>query len=120
MTFPQRGQWIRWVAPEFAKEGEVIFVNHPSMMVRWLGSGIEQVFPLATFHFGPNGDMEIIARPPKASQIRRDEQRDRLSVAAAAAALGISEKRVRQRLRSGSLQGRQEGGKWVEVWLGAE
>ena len=113
---PQPGSWVRWVTAEFAREGEVIHTEGVSMIVRWLGGDQPQVFPLATVHFEGHADMEVIPRPPRASKVDRQMARKQMGVAAAAARYGITEKRVRQRLRNGSLQGRRENGKWVEVW----
>ena len=115
--FPERGDWVRWITADFGREGKVIHVQRPSIIVRWLGIPEPQVFPLAEHHFGPSGDMVLIREPIKAAQIDRQMTRGHMGVAAAAAALGITEKRVRQRLRSGSLEGKQEDGRWVQVWV---
>lgn len=117
MALPTPGDWVRWVTADIGREGQVIDVQWPSMVVRWLGIPDPQVFPIADMHFGPRGDMEIIGEPAKAAQIDHQMSNGYMGVAAAAAALGITEKRVRQRLRNGSLGGRREGGRWIEVWV---
>jgi hypothetical protein len=115
MTLPRVGEWVRWVNPDFAREGVVEVSSSPSLVIRWLGISQPQVFPNALHYFAQGGDMTVIPRPPKAAKIDRQMKRGRKGIAAAAAALGITEKRVRQRLRNGSLKGRQVDGKWVEV-----
>jgi hypothetical protein len=114
---PTRGDWVRWITADFGREGKVIHVQPPSMIIRWLGIPEPQVFPLIAQHFGPSGDMVLIREPAKAAQIDHQIARGHMGVAAAAAALGITEKRVRQRLRSGTLEGKQEDGRWVTVAL---
>ena len=113
---PPVGTWVRWVDLETQREGEVIKSEWPSMVVRWLGVDLPQVFPLAYGYFDADM-MEVIPRPPRASQIRRQQASGRLGIAAAAARLGTTQKRVRQRLRDGSLRGEQVDGRWVEVYF---
>lgn len=114
---PSEGQWVRWITPDFGREGQVVLSQPPSMIIRWLGVDEPQVFPLASMHFGPGGDMEFISEPIKASQIDRQMADGYMGVAAAAAALGITEKRVRQRLRNGTLKGLRKAGRWTQVWV---
>ena len=111
---PSEGQWVRWITADFGREGQVISVQPPSMVVRWLGIEEPQVFPVAASALR---DMEVIPEPAKAAQIDQQLAQGYMGVAAAAAALGITEKRIRQRLRSGSLEGKREGGRWVQVWV---
>ena len=111
MTF-HTGQWVRWTADDRVKEGQVVRSTGVSMVVDWLG-GDTQVFPVIEYVKG----MEAIPRPPKASSIERDERRGVMSVSRAAAVLGTTPKRIRARLRDGTLRGRQRDGKWVSVEL---
>lgn len=118
MTLPHLGSWVRWVTSDFGREGQVVAVDPPSMVVKWLGIDQPQVFPLATPYFVRGHDqMEVIPEPPKAAQIDRQMAKGHMGVAAAAAALGITEKRVRQRLRSGTLGGEYKDGRWTKVWV---
>lgn len=114
---PEVGSWVRWVDIEVAREGEVIQSEWPSLVVQWLGVDEPQVFPLAYPLLHDKRTMEVIPRPARASQIRRDQARGRLGIAAAAARLGTTQKRVRQRLRDGQLKGKQVDGRWVEVYF---
>lgn len=117
---PNRGDWVRWITADFGREGQVVDIQPPSMIVRWLGISEPQVFPIAEHYFGPDGTMKIIREPAKAAQIDRQMADGHMGVAAAAAALGITEKRVRQRLRSGSLKGTRKDGRWLTVWVGED
>lgn len=117
---PSEGKWVRWITSDFGREGQVLVVQPPSVIIRWLGIEEPQVFPIAELHFGPEGDMEFISEPAKAAQIDQQLEQGYMGVAAAAAALGITEKRIRQRLRSGTLKGKREGGRWVQVWVEEE
>jgi len=117
VTFPEVGDWVRWVNVDIQRDGQVILSQYPSMIVRWLGVDDPQVFPWAHTHFMIAGDMEIIAEPPRASLIAAQRASGVLGIDAAAASLGITPKRVRQLLREGKLEGHQESGRWVEVVL---
>lgn len=117
VDIPPVGAWIRWITLEFGHEGQVIESSWPSMVVKWLGVDEPQVFPWAHPHFTPLGDMEVIPKPAQAAKIERQQASGVLGVAAAAAALGTTPKRVRQRLRDGTLKGIQRDGKWIEVFL---
>lgn len=112
-----QGDWIRWSTPNQVREGRVVRVAGPSLVVEWLG-GEEQVFPVVEGYLPPYcGDarMERIGRPKEASRIERDTRKGRMSVARAAAILGTTPKRTRAMLRSGQLRGTKEGGKWTSV-----
>lgn len=113
------GQWIRWTVPGKVREGQVTFAEGPSIVVHWV-DGEEQVFPWLE-GYSPDARaehrMEIIPRPPQASQIRADAARDHISVGRAASILGTTKKQVRSWLRSGLLRGSQHGGRWQEVDL---
>lgn len=117
--FPAAGQWLRWVTPEFGREGEVISAMWPSFTVRWLGVDNPQTFPLGYVYFvaGSTEQMEFIDRPKNATQIRRQQASGIIGVAAAAAAMGTTPKIIRARLRAGKLKGIQRDGKWVSVIL---
>lgn len=104
------GQWVRWSYEGSVKEGQVISHEYPSFTVKWLG-GSEQVFPVFEYAKG----MEVIGKPSRASSIERDQSHGVMSVRRAASILGTTPKRVRARLREGSLQGAQRDGKWVSV-----
>lgn len=117
MTLPREGDWVRWLTSDIAREGVVERISGVSLVIRWLGIDHPQVFPTGLRHFKQGGEMTVIPRPPKATKIERQMKRGHMGIAAAAAALGITEKRVRQRLRSGTLKGRQVDGRWVEVWV---
>lgn len=112
---PRVGQWVQWQTDSSVKRGEVIQVEDPSFVVRWL-DGEEQVFPvieyaLAMSHWAP------IQRPKEASRIERDRRKGVMSITRAAASLGTTPKRVRAMLRSGQLRGEQRDGRWVSVEL---
>ena len=120
MTTFERGDWLRWTTHDIAKEGEVVRVDGPSLVVRWM-SGERQVFPIYEQYVPPRaageGRMVHIERPREASRIERDRRRGVMSVRRAAATLGVSPKRVRAMLRSGQLRGVQTDGKWTHVEL---
>lgn len=120
MTNPFKpGQWILWEAHHTARRGEIVQSEGPSIVVRWLG-GEEQVFPLVEPYLSRRliGErMTVIERPKEASRIERDERRGVISVARAAAILGVSQKRMRVMLRDGKYKGVQRDGKWVSVDL---
>jgi hypothetical protein len=98
----------------------VVISKGPSIVVEWLG-GDRQVFPIVEAYVGPyravDDRMVAIERPKNALRIERETRKGVMSVPRAAAILGIDQKRVRARLRSGALQGIQKGGKWVSVVL---
>lgn len=113
------GQWIRWIPAtgERVFQGQVVKVSGPSAVVNWLG-GEDQVFPVVEGYFPPYGTgIEVIAPPKGAIAIERAVHEGRMTVGRAAARLGTSRKRVRAMLRAGQLRGRQEAGRWVEVFL---
>lgn len=114
------GQWVRWVTLEHVKEGLVVESAGPSIVVDWVG-GERQVFPVVERFFAPyrslGESMEVIQRPKNALRIEREVKRGQMSVARAAAVLGIDQKRVRARLRAGTLKGVRQDGKWVSVEL---
>lgn len=116
------GQWIRWTTFQHVKEGQVVVSEGPSIVVEWLG-GECQVFPIVEAYVGPyravDDRMEVVQRPKNALRIEREVKRGQMSVARAAAVLGIDQKRVRARLRAGTLKGVQSGGKWIAVELEA-
>lgn len=118
------GQWIRWSTLYNIKEGFILRSEGCSIEVEWLG-GDRQVFPNVEGFFPPyrgvTDCMEVIQRPKNATRMKREQSRGVISVARAAAILGIPQKRVRARLRSGSLKGVRGGdGKWKAVELPAE
>lgn len=117
IPIPSEGRWVRWVTNEFGREGQVIQSLWPSMVVKWLGVEEPQIFPMAYPHFGEGGDMRVIDKPTVADKVIAQEEKGVLGIAAAAAALGIDPKRVRQKLRDGQLKGKKIDGRWVEVWL---
>jgi hypothetical protein len=102
--------WVRWTTDTSVKEGQVIRRAGVSLVVKWLGGG-EQVFPVIEYAHG----LEVIGKPSRASSIERDESHGVMSVRRAAAILGTTPKRIRARLREGSLEGKQRDGKWVSV-----
>lgn len=108
------GSWLRWTTDNSVKEGRVVHRADVSLVVEWLGGG-RQVFPVIEYAKG----LETIPRPPRASLIERDSSRGVMSVPRAAAILGTTTKRVRAKLREGSLQGIQRDGKWVSVVMDA-
>jgi hypothetical protein len=112
MIDPLVDDWVRWTTDNSVKEGKVVRRTDVSMVVQWLGGG-EQVFPVIEYAKG----LELISRPPRASSIERDSSRGVMSVARAAAILGTTPKRVRAKLREGSLTGTQRDGRWVSVML---
>ena len=116
----QPGQWIRWITHQHVKEGQVVISKGCSIVVEWVG-GERQVFPVVEAYVGPyravDDRMVVIERPKNALRIERETKRGVMSVARAAAILGIDQKRVRARLRSGVLKGVQRDGKWVGVEL---
>lgn len=117
------GQWIRWITDHHVKDGQVVESVGPSVVIEWLG-GDRQVFPIVEAYVGPHravdDRMVTIERPKNASRIERETRKGQMSVARAAAVLGIDQKRVRAKLRSGALRGVQREGKWVSVVLDAE
>lgn len=113
------GQWIQWSTDHMVKRGEVTRSEGCSIVVRWLG-GEEQVFPLVwpyVDHAIIDARMVVIERPKEANRIERETRKGVMSVARAAATLGVSTKRVRAMLRSGQLEGTQKEGKWKTVNL---
>lgn len=116
------GQWILWTTTGQVKQGEIVRLSGPSMVVRWL-DGSEQVFPIYEQYIGARRSrdhrMDVIERPREASRIARDRKRGVQSVALAAASLGTTPKRIRAMLRAGQLKGEQVDGKWVSVDLEA-
>lgn len=116
MTFPAVGDWIRWVTPEIQREGQIVLSDYPSLVIEWLGVDEPQVFPWGQIHFEGAADMEIVPEPPRAAQVRQQKASGVMGIAAAAAALGTTPKRIRQMLRDGKLEGRREAGRWVEVY----
>lgn len=116
----EAGEWIRWTTLYTVKEGEILRSEGCSIEVEWLG-GERQVFPNVEGFFAPyrgvTDRMEVIERPKIATRMKREQHRGVISVQRAAAILGIAPKRVRARLRSGSLKGVQKDGKWVSVEL---
>lgn len=116
MTLPKAGQWLRWLDTDVGREGQILSVNGVSMVVRWLGVEEPQVFPWGLAQW-PRNDMEVVPRPSSASRIDREKREGRMGIATAAALLGTTPKRVRQKLRDGQLEGRREKGRWVEVEL---
>jgi hypothetical protein len=113
------GDWIQWSTPDHVKQGEVVVSSGPSIKVAWLGGG-EAVFPVVEGYIaGPyrsdHWRIDIIPRPKGASRIKREQLNGRMSVARAAALLGIEQKRIRAMLRSGALRGEQTDGKWSAV-----
>lgn len=117
----QAGQWIRWTTLHTMKEGSVLRSEGCSIEVEWLG-GERQVFPNVEGFFPPyrgvTDRMDVIQRPKIASRMKREQSRGVISVARAAAILGINQKRVRARLRAGTLRGRRGAdGKWKSVEL---
>lgn len=104
------GQWVRWSYEGSLKEGQVVETEGVSFIVEWL-DGDRQVFPVFEYVTG----IEVIGKPPKASSIKRDAAKGRMSIARAASVLGTTPKRVRAKLREGALQGVRKDGKWVSV-----
>lgn len=116
-AFPKRGQWVQWITPEIGRQGQVIDAHWPSLVVKWLGVDEPQVFPLGYLYFEPGSSlsMEYITKPKAAAQVQQQEAKGVLGVQAAAAALGLTPKQVRQKLRAGKLKGTQRDGRWVQV-----
>jgi hypothetical protein len=116
----ETGQWIRWTTLYTVKEGLILRSEGCSIEVEWLG-GERQVFPNVEGFFKPyrgvTDRMTVIERPKNATRMKREQHRGVISVQRAAAILGIPPKRVRARLRSGSLKGVKKDGKWVSVDL---
>lgn len=120
VAFPKVGDWVRWISTEAQREGQIVYADWPSFVVKWLGVEQLQTFSWGHVHFGHEhmiADMEIIPEPPRARKIAEQSSRGVLGIDAAAARLGTTPKRVRQLLRDGKLEGRRENGKWAEVLL---
>lgn len=123
MTELREGDWVRWTTPSQIKEGRIVTVSGPSVVVDWLGGG-QRVFPVVEGYLPPYGGreyrLEVIPRPQGASRIERDEARGVISVKRAAAILGTTPKAVRAMLRSGTLRGSRVNGRWESVDLDAK
>jgi hypothetical protein len=120
VNFPEQGQWVRWLTESRGLEGEVIDSAYPSLTIKWLGVDEPQVFPLADAYFTreqSSMSMEFIPKPAGINDSAPHQGLEAVSVARAAAILGISQKAVRGRLRSGALKGHQVDGKWVTVYI---
>lgn len=109
------GRWVHWQTDSSVKRGQVIRVNPPSFVVRWL-DGEEQVFPVIEYALAMS-HWALIERPKEAARIARDKARGVMSITRAAASLGTTPKRVRAMLRAGQLRGERKDGKWVSVEL---
>jgi hypothetical protein len=109
------GQWIEWQTDTSVKRGEVIEVQDPSFVVRWLG-GEEQVFPVIEYVLS-SSRLEIIRKPKEAARIERDRRKGVMSIQRAAASLGTTPKRIRAQLRDGKLKGVRQDGRWIAVEL---
>lgn len=112
---PPVDSWVRWITPSFSREGQVVWTQPPGMKIRWLGEYTDQIFPWAWVHFGEHADMELIEKPAAADRIERERSEGRVGITEAAARMGTTPKRIRQKLRDGKLPGVQQDGRWTHV-----
>lgn len=118
--FPRKGDWVRWVTSSFGREGRVVSASWPSFTVKWLGVDEPQVFPLGYLYFTneqSSMSMELIKKPAKIAAKVSTPSGGAMTPAQAAAALGIDQRKLRIKLRSGKIRGIQENGRWVSVYL---
>lgn len=118
---PDAGQWVRFSLEGRVRDGRVTLSKWPSLVVRFLGDAVETVFPWAFDYYPPREHFwgfegfQAIAEPQGAAEMEARVDAGMMGVREVAAALGVSQKAVRNLLRSGKLEGHQESGKWTLV-----
>ena len=104
---------ILTLPPDWVKQGRVVLVKGPSMVVRWIGDDHDTVLPMAA-HYLMNGQLQYV-EPPSDIEGTTGKRGELLTVRQAAALLGMTPKQIRAMLRSGKLEGKQKDGRWLGV-----
>jgi hypothetical protein len=118
--FPSKGDWVRWVTTSSGREGQVVEAIWPSFTVKWLGVEQPQVFPWGQMYFNgeqSSASMEPIRKPRGVTAKASTPSGAAMTTAQAASALGITQRALRMKLRSGKIKGLQRDGRWVAVYL---
>lgn len=127
------GGWIRMATPAWVRRGQIVRKKGRGLKVRWIGFDRDITIPDARWYVAqykggnrqeyivsidkPRAESKVTAAKRKRIIVQDDAFDDDtlISLEAAAGKLGVDKKRVRAMLRSGKLQGVQQGGRWVGV-----